>query len=67
MASIPCNFEINVAKKATDKVSYHFCRIEIPEVIESEARKKLELIRRIFGDDYNVSMTFWNCYGKPIE
>ena len=69
MASIPSNYEINVAKKKNpeDKYGIHYCCIEIPETRIENARKKLAEIRKMFGSDFNVTMTYWTCKGYPIE
>ena len=66
MASISDNYEINVAKKRNpeDKYGIHFCRIEISDPLEDIAEEKLEFFRKLFGDEYNVSMTHWECRGK---
>ena len=69
MASVPMNYEINVAKKENkdDQYGRHFCKIQIPEVLEENAEEKLEFIRKVFGDDFHVSMTRWDCLGKVKE
>ena len=69
MASIPCNYEINVAKKRNpeDKYGIHYCKIELGSCLEETAEKKLEFIRNIFGEEFNVSMTYWDCRGKHKE
>ena len=69
MASIADNFEINVAKKQNPKDEYgtHFCRIEIPDSAVSKAEEKLQILRKLFGNDYHVSMTHWTCRGTHKE
>lgn len=66
MASIPSNYEINVAKKRNpeDKYGIHFCKIEISEYLEVKAKEKLDFFRELFGNEYHVSMTYWDCKGK---
>lgn len=59
MASVSNNYEINVAKNGT-----HWCKIQLPDTFEVEAEKKLKQIREIFGEEYHISMTYWNCYGN---
>lgn len=31
------------------------------------AEEKLQFFRDLFGDEYNVSMTYWECRGKVKE
>ncbi len=62
MASIPDNYEINVAKDGK-----HFCRIQLSESFDEKAEEKLNIIRQIFGDDYQISMTLWTCRGTHKE
>ena len=64
--SIPSNYEINVAKKRNpeDEYGIHFCKIELPCTFEVEAEEKLEFFRKLFGEGYHVSMTYWECKGK---
>ncbi len=69
MASIPCNYEINVAKKRNkdDKYGIHYCRIELPDTFRANAVEKLKVIKETFGDEYNVTMTYWECRGYEVE
>ena len=70
MASIPDNYEINVAKKRKpdDKYGVHFCKIQLSNEWNDEmAEKKLQFFRELFGDLYNVSMIRWECRGKVKE
>lgn len=66
MASINSDYEINVAKKRNpdDKYGVYFCKIEIPAVFASEAEESLQFFRKLFGDEYHVSMTHWKCHGE---
>lgn len=67
MASISDNYEINVAKKRNpdDKYGTHFCKIELPGWDnEAQTEEKLQYLRKIFGDEYHVSMTYWKCRGE---
>ena len=63
MASIQDNFEINVATKRADGRWNHFCKIELPEYAEDQAKAKLDKLREIFGDEYKLDMTHWVCCG----
>ena len=69
MASIPSNYEINVAKKRNpkDKYGLHFCKIQLSTNLEEKAEEKLKFFRELFGNDYNVTMTYWECHGKTKE
>jgi len=64
--SIPDNYEINVAKKRNpdDEYGIHFCKIQLNEVFPVAAEEKLDFFRKLFGADYHVSMTHWECRGK---
>jgi len=67
MASIPDNYEINVAKKNNPENQYgtHFCRIQIDNAWNDEmAEEQLRFFRNLFGEGYNVTMTHWICRGK---
>lgn len=68
--SIPDNYEINVAKKqnSDDEYGIHFCKIQLSREWNDEmAEEKLQFFRDLFGDEYNVSMTYWECRGKAKE
>lgn len=71
MASIPSNYEINVAKKRNpeDKYGIHKCKIELSSDVftDERAEKELHFFRELFGDEYNVSLTHWKCYGETKE
>ena len=67
MASIANNFEINVAKKRKpdDEYGIHFCKIQLPEnTHEAKAKEKFQFFRELFGKEYNLTMTYWKCYGE---
>lgn len=68
MASIPSNYEINVAKKRSpdDEYGIHFCKIELPihDYTSYLAEEKLKFLRELFGDEYHLSMTYWKCVGE---
>ena len=67
MASIPDNYEINVAKKLRleDQYGTHFCKIQIDNAWNDEiAEKYLQFFRELFGEEYNVTMTHWICRGE---
>ena len=65
MASIPDNYEINVAKKEKPDDNYgrHFCKIQLSESFDESAEEKLNFFRNLLGDEYNVTMTHWQCRG----
>ena len=68
MASIADNYEINVEKKVEGRpYSLHYCKIELPYSLREEAETKLEELRKIFGDEYHLSMTHWICRGSHDE
>ncbi len=70
MASVPDNYEINVAKKKNPKDQYgsHFCRIQIDNARNDEmAEEQLQFFRELFGKGYNVNMTHWVCRGENKE
>ena len=69
MASIPTNYEINVAKKRNpdDQYGLHYCRIELSETRRDDAVTKFKEIRKMFGKDYNVTLMLWECHGYGIE
>lgn len=71
MASIPNNYEINVAKKrnSEDRVGFHFCRIQLRTdcYTDEQAEEQLKFFRELFGDMYRVSMTHWKCHGEIKE
>ena len=70
MVSIPDNYEINVARKRRpdDEYGIHFCKIQLSnEWNDEKAEEKLKFFRELFGEDYNVSMTLWECRGKVKE
>lgn len=67
MASIPDNYEINVAKKLRleDHYGVHFCKIQIDNAWNDEiAEKYLQFFRELFGEEYDVTMTHWICRGE---
>ena len=67
MASVPNNYEINVAKKQKpeDEYGVHFCKIQLSSNVyeDKEAEEQLTFFRELFGDQYHISMTFWDCKG----
>ena len=66
MASVPDNYEINVAKKKNLKDQYakHFCKILIDAWNDEMAEEQLRFFREMFGKEYNVTMTHWICRGQ---
>lgn len=68
MASVSDNYEINVSKKRTpnDKYGIHWCKIELPDYDEDKAKEKLDMLRILFGDKFNINMTHWVCRGQKI-
>lgn len=71
MASVPNNYEINVAKKRKhgDQYGVHFCKIQLSSDIwrDEEAEEKLKFFRELFGEEYHVSMVYWKCVGERKE
>ena len=71
MASIPSNYEINVAKKLNpdDKYGIDLCKIQLPGDIWNDklAEEQLKFFRELFGEEYHLSMTHWECIGKHQE
>ena len=71
MASIPDNYEINVAKKQNpeDKYGIHFCKIQLSSDVwnNEKAEEQLRFFRELFGDEYNMTMVHWECRGKAKE
>jgi len=67
--SIHDNYEINVAKKRKpdDEYGIHFCKIQLSVQFEDEAEEQLTFFRELFGESYNVSMTYWECRGKSKD
>ena len=67
MASVSNNYEINIAKKRKpeDKYGVHFCKIQLPSsvYIDEDAEWHLDFFRKLFGDEYHVSMIYWDCKG----
>ena len=65
MNRTPDNYEINIAKKKTpeDKYGVHWCKIELPDNSSESAEEKLEYLRKLFGDEFNITMKHWVCRG----
>lgn len=59
-------YYINVAKKKNpeDEYGVHFLRIELPEHFEEDAVKKLKFLKELFGDEFNVDMSYMNVVYK---
>lgn len=59
-------YEINVAKlrNPEDKYGIHWCRIELPDWNEDQAKAKLDMLRLVFGNRFNITMTYWKCTGE---
>ena len=68
MASIPNNFEINVAKDThNDGVRYvHYCRIELPDTLSTLAMKKFKEVVDLFGEGYKLTLTYNECHGENV-
>ena len=66
MASIPNNYEINIAKKErpNDQYGKHWCKVELPDTFPGQAEEKLKFLRELFGEDYHISMIYWSCVGN---
>lgn len=64
MASIPDNYEINISKRTKQYPNgVHWGKLEIPERQKEKAEEKLNFLRELFGNDYHISMTHWECRG----
>jgi hypothetical protein len=55
-------FMLNVAL-----AGQHYCRIELPESIETEAVAKAKVIAEFFGEAYDCSLTCWNNVGRQVK
>ena len=64
--SIPDNYEINIAKKRNpeDQYGVHWCKVQLSDSFEEQAEEKLKFLRELFGEEYHISMTKWECRGK---
>ncbi len=62
MSSVPDNYEINVAKDGK-----HYCRIQLSEQFEEKAKEKLDFLREIFGNEFELKMIHWICRGERSE
>lgn len=62
------HYEINIAKRESSGYTYsdvrHWGRVIISTYDEKEAVEKLEYLRKLFGDEFKVSMTYWTCRGE---
>lgn len=67
--SIEDNYEINVAKKrnSDDQYGIHWCRIELGATSKEIAQEKLAFLKFIFGKNFNLTMTFWECRGHNVK
>ena len=63
---IPSNYEINVAY-CVGNSCVHFCKIELGQTLPELAKQKFHELRRIFPEDYKLTLEQIECYGKPIE
>ena len=55
-------YEINIAKNGK-----HWARVIVSYYPESAAVEKLNYLRSIFGDEFDIKMTYWTARGisKP--
>ena len=64
--TVPCNYEINVAKETTaytgKKYMRHYCRIEIGDCLPETAEEKFREIRALFPEDYELTLYAVTCY-----
>lgn len=72
MSSIPCNYEINVAKKVKHPTFYsgkysHYCKIELGDCLSETAYQKYRELREMFGEEYKLDLTYWDCKGQCIS
>ena len=65
---IPSNYYINVSKPTMKYPNgIHFCKIELGDVSEAEAKKAFEEIKAVFGDiHYKLNLYHVTCYGTPM-
>ena len=56
------HYEINIAKEGK-----HWATVTIPYYPESAAVEKLNYLKSIFGDEFKITMTYWESRGivKP--
>ena len=66
---IPCNYEINVATKPEKNAEYgrHYCRIELGQCTEKEARAKLNKLNEKLGDEFNLKLIKVMCSSEWID
>lgn len=66
---IPNNYYINVSTPPTFNAKYgvHYCRIELGDITEKEAKEKYDFIQRLFPLQYNLKLYYVNCYGTEVK
>ncbi len=66
---IPCNYEVNVAtpSEPTAKYGRHYCRIELGNCPEKEAKEKFIFIRQLFPTNWNLRLCEVRCSGREVE
>lgn len=77
MAMIPCNYEINVAKKAHPAAAVrhnemeHFCRIELGQLGKAEALDKFDEISKALHrggrGEYSLTMKKVQCSAEVVR
>lgn len=58
------HYEINIAKKNDHNIYIHWATVTISDYTEKAAVEKLEYLRNLFGDEFNISMTHWIARGE---
>lgn len=60
-------YEINVATKREGKCPEHYCKIKLPGgIMTHEAVAQFNELKEIFGEDYELSLMYWECRGYEI-
>lgn len=61
---VECHYEVNVATA----YGAHYCKIILPSMLtKSEAVERTRVIARSFGTDFKATLTYIECFGRPIE
>lgn len=71
---IPCNYEVNVARIACYPGQIprfeHFCRIELGNISEKEAKNRFEIIKKwdqLTGPEWKLTLNYVECSGHFLE
>lgn len=65
---IPCNYYINVAKQYNDNRYYHFCKIELGDLIKEQAMERCNELFKLFpkSDGWELTLYYVECKGQKI-